>query len=694
MKKLFAKIISLTLAVVMSLFALNGCGLVTTNEERDMAQIIATVALDEDLSTDIKKSKLVTQFVNNASYYVNGQGYTVKETYELLLEDIVEREILAQQARLALTGATQEVGNEKGYFTQAQEVAEANRTTKEKVLTTKNHLGQEMTTVTKSDSLDKFLTEYEYNSAVFGVIYAINNYIESYMDEEDEEEHEHESYAGTARATLSAPTEQEGNEYELKNDEKLSKIDKESSFYKSLKFIVEENDLDVDIDSYTDKYSVSMAVYKEYIESFKVEGREDKRAVSKIIKDLRELGLITSEEAAGKTPTTANEFLELSYFKASLNDQFSNLVISKYELALTNQQEKIMDNNEELYNVYLNVYESQEAIYKNDYTAYESALENATEVSQILYNPDFGGKYGQILNLLIGFNEAQNEVITNSKADKNLSDEELLNIRNSVLATLTAQDLRSSWVDAGYGEYNASTGKVTFKNQYCKTSSLSSFIGTVYGATDYTEKDEYNNEVTKHYFEAVKPTVMTFNEFLNGKTGVFDGVNQIMGFTGNSGVLTSVAEQNSLGYVLNEETLDKYQDLIYAFSTDGGSLSEGFGYLYSPKTSKTKYVQEYAEAAQRLINLGVGAYEVVATEYGYHIMLCARVIEPSTQPIVKIDFVSMLSVEDSIPYNFKEYQKSRVVYDNINKITTAFINRNLDSSVTYFENTYKDLLEE
>ena len=152
MKKLFAKILSLTLAVVMSMFVLNGCGLVSVNEERDMAQIIATVSIDDSLSTDIKKRELQIQYVNQASYYVTYLGYTQKETYELLLDEIIKEEILTQQSMLALTGATSVIGNETGLFLQAKNVPEAERTNKEKVLTRLNYDDADMTTVLKTDS--------------------------------------------------------------------------------------------------------------------------------------------------------------------------------------------------------------------------------------------------------------------------------------------------------------------------------------------------------------------------------------------------------------------------------------------------------------------------------------------------------------------------------------------------------------
>lgn len=695
MKKLFAKILSLALAVVMSTFVLNGCGLVSVNEERDMAQIIATISIDDSMKTDVKKRELQIQYVNQASYYVSYMGYTQKETYELLLDEIIKQEILTQQSMLALTGATDVLGNETGLFLQAKNVVDSERTTKEKVLTLPNYLGADMTTILKTDSYDKFLTDYEYTVARFKVLYAIRSLIDSYIDKEDEEhDHKFENYVGSARATLPAVSEEEGNEYELKYDEKLKVVDKESEFFKSHKNVNDKANLGLNLELYDNKYDLVMAVYKKYIEKFEITSREDKKAVNKLLKDLKEYGFISATEAQGQ-PVDADDFLALTYFKENLNTQYETSIIAKYELALTNQQEKTIDNNEELYNVYLNVFQSQKAIYKNDYTAYEAALENATEISQVVYHPNFGGKYGQILNLLIGFNDAQNNVIKSAEENKNLTDEQKLAVRNAMLSTLTVQDKRDSWVDAGYGDYDATTGKVTFKSQYCKTETLAQYIGKVYGAKEYVEHDSYDNEVTKHYFESVKPSILTFNEFLNGKSGEFVGVNSIMGFTSQDGKLQDVEDFNSLGTVLNEENLNKYRDLIYAFSTDDGSLSGGYGYLYSPKTSPTKYVTEFSNAAKYLIEKGVGSYKVVPTEYGYHVMLCARVIEPNEEPITKSTFIDDLSVENSLAYNFKEYQKARVVYDNINKITTAFINaNNIEPKVIKHTKTYEDLLQE
>ncbi|MBQ3234610.1 MAG: hypothetical protein IJA97_00450, partial [Clostridia bacterium] len=108
------------------------------------------------------------------------------------------------------------------------------------------------------------------------------------------------------------------------------------------------------------------------------------------------------------------------------------------------------------------------------------------------------------------------------------------------------------------------------------------------------------------------------------------------------------------------------------------------------------YVKEFADAAKELVNgegKGVGAYTVVATDYGYHILLCVKVIEPTSDKISITDFEAQINEEGTIPYLFKEYQKTRLVVDNVDKITSKFFNDNL-GKVTYYEKNYEDLLGE
>ena len=165
-----------------------------------------------------------------------------------------------------------------------------------------------------------------------------------------------------------------------------------------------------------------------------------------------------------------------------------------------------------------------------------------------------------------------------------------------------------------------------------------------------------------------------------------------MGFSGKSGRIANYSNEEVIG----ENDLRKFKDLVFAYSTDSGSLQDNYGYVYSPKTSKDNYVPEFAEAAKNVVDGGVGSYELVATEYGYHIILCTKVINPST--CMEYDeFTKQAnnkSDKNTIPYLFKEYQRETLIADNVSKITETFFNNALKNAVTYYTEVYKDLLVE
>ncbi len=680
MKKFFAKILSCALAAVLALFVLNGCALITTNVERDMAQVIATVAVDEALSEDVYKRELVSSFNSNGYYYVEYQGMTEKEAYEKLLDDIVRNRILKQQAKLAFTGATSI--NETGYFAQASGISSADRTSYENVLAGtynegKNYDGKAFTEVTKTDGIDQFMTEYEYYSIQYNVLASIKNLIDNYS--EDEEEHNHdgyEVYQGEIRATLTLPTQANGNEWEMANDDEIKKVDVNSDFYKTFEQINKEAELGLDLSVYQTNYDLALNVYKKYYDNYDLLIKDNRSEMNKIVRDLKKLGFITSEEASKKTPLNKKDILEFTYFKDALQIQYENQLISKYKLALQNEQEKALASDDALYAAYLNVFNSQKNKFDRDYTSYESALETASNSNLVLYNPEYTeGKYGYVLNLLIGFNEEQTAILTAVDENVKLTTEQRNSAREALLGTLTAKDQRSSWVESNYGSYDVETNKFTFGEEYCKTEALRTFDGDIYGAKEYTYHNDYDIEEKAFSYEFVGAKEMPFETFYSNI------VKSIMGFSGKSGQIAGT-----------DDDIAKFKDIIFAYSTDAGSLSDGDGYVYSPKTSAKKYVEEFAAAAKAIVNQGVGSYVVVATDYGYHILLCTKVIEPNTTAIEKTEFLAKVTEEDSIPYLFKEYQKSRLVATNVEKVTNKFFKDNLKGSVSYNEKAYEDLI--
>ena len=703
MKKLFAKITSLIIVAIMSAFALSGCQLISINSERDMAQPIAHVYVDDDFrnngskeDTEILKYELASAYNSEGYYYVQYQGLSVQETYELLLENIVKNKILVQQSKIALSGAN-------GYFSKAFAKAEADRTSTEKVLAKKNHADQDLKDVAKTASADLFLTKFEYLQCQYAVLSYARQIIEGYKDAEDDgHNHDaHETFQGTVRSTIAAPTEEDYDEYELEFDEEGKKIDKNSDFYKSFAQVNSEAELGLNLTAYTTKYELAYAVYDAYVKNF-INFSEDRVALNKLVKDLKSLGFITNEEADKKTPSDATELLELTYFKSTLRTQCENEIISKFESALINEQEGYLASDEALFNAYVNLYNTQKSKYDSDFSVYETALENSTEESLIVYHPTASeGKYGYVLNLLIGFSDEQSAILTSIEENDILSLTQKNTARENLLKTLTAKDLRDSWVESNFGEYNSETGSFTFDAKYFKSEeeSLRTYQGNIYGAKDYIYHDDYDEEKTGYSFSSVKGKEVSFTKFHE------EIVCAIMGFDKSVIGINSDTKKYNVGKLstCTETEINKFKDIIFAYSTDPGSLKDNNGYLYSPKTSKTNYVKEFADCAKQLVESGVGSYAIVATDFGYHILLCTKVIEPS---VIEYDFSDMdtafakfkedLKVEGTNAYKFKEYQKDALISDNVSKKTELLFNQTLEDAtkVQYIKENYKDLIPE
>ena len=685
MKKLITKILSLALTVILSIGILSGCELITTDMELDMNQVVATIELEGMEKESITKGQLVSSFNSNGYLYVYYYGYTQKQAYEETLKSLVNNAIIVQQAKQALTTGTTFLKNDKGYFETATLVPEAERTSKDNVLLTVNYNGQPMTTVSKNDAIVNFLTKYEYLKANYEVLVSIDSLIDEYVTKEEEEEEtkENETFSITDRTTLTIATEQTGNEYEILKDAELSKITED--FKNSYKKVVEE--LGLDLTSKTTKYDYEVAIFEEYINKFDLTSRDRKKAVNKVIKLLNKNGLITSEEASKdyEERDEVGELLNISYFKNMLDSAYKAAIVEKLELALENQEEKKIDNVKKLYAEYESLYETQKAEFFNDYQAYENALSSASKSSFVVYNPNFGGNYGYISNLLIGFNAEQTAALENF-TEKEIGEKN--KFRDTLLEDLTVKDMRTSWVMQNYGKFD--NGTFTFGENYCKTPALQNFNGVLSGATPYTEKDSYGEDVTKYNFKSVQANEVKFTDFY---TNV---VSSLMGFTGLSGKLENVSETNAVSQNIKEDVLVKFRDLIYAYSTDPGSLAENYGYVYSPITSKTTYVEEYAEAAKELVEGGVGSYKVVATEYGYHIMLCTSVVTPTTDKLGFDAFKNDVNKEGTLAYNFKEYKYKLISTTTITNITNSAINNynKNESVVSYNLSAYKDLLVE
>ncbi len=96
MRKFFVKIATMVLVGVLCLTSLFGCKLITTNTERDMKQVVATIKIDDAPMKTISKREVVIAYNN----YVES-GYTSTSSSELfseVIESLIQNAVLVQYA--------------------------------------------------------------------------------------------------------------------------------------------------------------------------------------------------------------------------------------------------------------------------------------------------------------------------------------------------------------------------------------------------------------------------------------------------------------------------------------------------------------------------------------------------------------------------------------------------------------------
>ena len=679
MKKTIAKLICVIMAVSMALTMFVGCDWITINTDRDMKQVVATVKISDEVDAeDIYKRQLVSGYVSYGYQYVYYYSYTTARAYEVVLENLVNNRIVIQQARVELAKTYNGLLDKSAGLTDFEAYYKANASANGQAIDPKS---------ADNDNLKLYLTEYEIAQAYYNVRSNVNSMIEAYMDEE-EEETTREDVTFTARTTPAAEEEEDLTEEQLKEDVP----EKDAYAVAALTLVENYNDLAKDEkaaklsaleNQYTSTYALNMAVWKAYKIDISTAAR--RKAYGSMLQYLREQGLIESTEAFDYVADTDN-VLNYTYFKDNLKSQFENLIVNKYEESLVSGVQNTLTD-AAVWDQYKVDYENQKALYINDYSSYETALGNASDTSFVLYNPFEG--YGYVANLLIGFTSEQSTALSDFSAEAGVTNEQIKHYRASLARRLYAKDQRETWVYLNYGEYNAN-GTFAFDEDYLLSDldAVKNYIGTFNVADPEGYEEENDNGVaeTKWDFSDVKATAIDYDTFvaeylsLVGMRDVhFEDDND------NYGVIDS----------FDHDTLNKFRDLMFAFNTDAGGLSNEYGYVYSPITSATQYVPEFAEAAKLVVSKGVGAYTAVITDYGMHIIVCTKLVtEPYNIETDEAIFKADLEDKNTIAYKYKQVKLNAVTNDEVGKIANKFINTYRENGVTYYEKTYSDLVTE
>lgn len=667
MKNKLSKIVVMIMAVVMCLSAFVGCDWITTNVDEDMKQTVATVKISEAVNAeDITKKQLNAGYLSYGYQYVQNYGYTTSKAYSLVLQNLVNNRIIVQQSRV-------EIAKLYNSFLDGSATA---KTDFEKYMKDNTLAGTTKLDAKESsaEALEKFLSEYEVEQAKYSVRKSINSMIDTYV-EKDEDEDEREDVTYTARTTPTEKTEKSYEEWELKT---ATPTDKE---YSVANLTLKDDAIKT---KYTNKFDLNSAVAKAYKTDYDGKGR--KKAYSSLIKTLKNTGLI------GKNEQIKDNEFKYSYFEDLYKAQLESALVSRYEDSLIAGVEKTLDgeNYDALWAQYKVEYETQKETYKNDRSAYEKALGEVSDTKFVLANPFKGEAYGYVLNLLIGFTDEQSADYKEYSAKKGINEADKIAYREKLLKSLVAKDQRTSWVQNSYGTYDKATKKFTFDSKYLVSddAALSSFIGkvTVKDEDGYVKENSDGVEETKWEVTDVTSDTIAFDAFYDTYLKTLIGDKKVY------------EKDNALTIgqtTFTDELNDKFNELMFAFSTDTGCLNKTYGYLSTP--SNSDYVKEFANAARAVVTEGVGAYTVVATDYGYHIIICTNVIsDPYTIDAAgEAKFKADVLTEDTIAYKYRNVKVNAVVDSEVSKIANKFISeaKENEKTVSYNYGAFKDLVE-
>jgi hypothetical protein len=622
MKKRLITFLALIMSLVMSVCFLQGCGIITVNSERDMKQVVATVSIDDEISSDIIKREVIVAYLNYGSMYTQA-GHSMADAFGHIIDGLISDEIMFQNAMKEMEDKVAPFDGD-GFINESY----------------------------AKWNVKRYLTGPEDIEAIYQTKLTINEILDTY-DKSKNPELKEDTLTETVRTV---PTGATKYVKELSDGEKIDYVN-----------------TDFDITSSTER----------------------RQAFNKFI-SLLEVNNLVGDEFDGTVEST-------EYYKTSLATFYEAAIVGKYRDTIYKaEREKFTF--EVLEKAYTERYEEQKAWSNAEFI---NALSNAQAGKPILYSAF--GTYGYVYNLLLGANEEQTTKI--SEIGENVSDSERTEQRREILATTTIKDLRSTWILSGYDfDGTKFTGDYTFAKD--ATNSLP-FMGQVKDVTrEGSEEKKYSvTGVTEYNLENF---VKMMNSYVYGSayaTADVKGTGEIYSTFNGNGITVS-------------EYDNKINELLFAFSTDSGSLNTYKGYVIKPAVdgaNTEEYVETFANAGRQLLALGGNSYIIVASDYGYHVMFYSQVFAPNySAGATLVDYLNASSSKTenreywvnelkNIVDNYKDYEdsdsylyflltdmSSLIISDKQNKRENEVVNKYTyeEKSVTRFEKAYKNLIAE
>lgn len=603
MKKRILAFISVIMSLLMGICCLPGCNLVTTDIDKDMAQVVATVEIDT--KDEIYKKDLIVDYMNTGYLYVQYYGYTMEQTFDVLMSNRINGRLLVQTAMKEL--------NADSAYTKNESISDKNNP-------------------------QRYLDEDRVIDAKYNTYQALNSILDTYS-----ETHEHNENADTIIGEVrTTPTGAANETAEKTKQEK-----------------------------------------QEYInDGFDISSSQDRRdGYDKVVKLFDENGLLGSEF------TKTGNLEDTEYFKNSLKGNLENQLLDAYEDWVTKDAKNSVTF-EELENAYLSKYEEQKSWNNADFV---ESFKNASLTSPVLYSGF--GKYGYVYNLLLGANDEQTKEIEKIRTDApNISDADYSIARAEILKDITVKDLRSSWVLSGYDAVMTEENKFIFQNDYTFAKDSQNSL-PFQGDVSLVKEAEGEH---KAVYSVASVNTFKLDEFIEFMDGYLNNDGNAT-ITDNESAYSTISSDVYKASKTDSVTeySEKINEMLFAFSTDSGSLNTFLGYTIKPAVDSgetEEYVETFGTAGRILLEQGTG-YVIVASDFGYHVMFFSELIDVDYSYDNLTDYLNKITGEQKTRDEWKTYYEEMLVdLDEFEK-TESYLFNLANSLITTNVNAVKDKKE-
>ena len=411
---------------------------------------------------------------------------------------------------------------------------------------------------------------------------------------------------------------------------------------------------------------------------FDINSSADRREAFNEVIELLEVNELLGKDYNGTLEST-------DYFKNSKKNYLETelLTILEETLSLEARQSLSFD---DLVDEYAEAYADQSEWDNADFV---DALSNASVGSPMIYSAF--GSYGYVHNLLLGASEEQTEKITAIRTDNaNISDVEYAEKRANILASTLVSDLRSSWVLSGYDTEEITVdaeNKLIFTGDYTFAKDKNNSLPLQGDYKMIREADE--EKKTPALYTVTDLYTYQLDEFISFMDAYLGGT-QADNLSAYNSLGVSVYGAKSLADV--SEYKAKINEMLFAFSTDDGSLNTYDGYVIKPAVdgaNTEEYVKTFGDAGRILLEQGTG-YVIVASDFGYHVMFYSESFNVNFSVPTLVEYLNKESGESKSADEWKTYYQSLIsdwenfekednyLFHTANNLTSAKVTNSLE----------------